>query len=95
MNEYLLKVKKIIDSLALVGALVTMNEHIEVILDDLFEEYEGIVTSIISRVDPYIVEDIESMLMTQEEIFKKIKKDFEMISTSFAQISTSKKKKTQ
>lgn len=44
MNEYLLKIKGIIDSLAAVGSPIPINDYIEAIFDGLLDEYESVVT---------------------------------------------------
>jgi len=51
----------------LLGAPIFTDDHIEVILDGLSEEYDNFVTSILSRVDPYTVEEIETLLLSQKE----------------------------
>jgi len=42
-----------------------------VILDGLFEEYDNFITSILSWVDLYTVEEIETLVLSQEEWFEK------------------------
>ena len=54
-SEFLLKVKKIVDSLAAIRAPVSGEEHIEVILDGLGREYVAFITSVVSRKEPYFV----------------------------------------
>ena len=41
------------------------------ILDGLFEEYDNFITSILSWVDLYTVEEIETLVLSQEEWFEK------------------------
>ena len=47
-SKFLLKVKKITDSLADIGAPISVEEHIEVILDGLGREYAAFIISIVS-----------------------------------------------
>jgi len=74
--EYLLAIKKIIDSLAAIGSVISDDDHIEAILDGLPEDYDSFVTFVTSRLDPYTVDDIEAFLLAQEERFEKHKKAY-------------------
>nr|KYP50674.1 hypothetical protein KK1_027491 [Cajanus cajan] len=74
ISEYLLLIKKIEDSLTTIGSAISDDDHIEEILDGLLEDYDSFVTAVTSRLDPYIVDDIEALLMTQEKRFEKHKK---------------------
>ena len=65
-SEFLLKVQKIVDSLA-VGAPVSVEEHIEVILDGLGREYATFITFVVPRKEPYTVDEIDALLSAQEE----------------------------
>ncbi|KAF7835472.1 Retrovirus-related Pol polyprotein from transposon TNT 1-94 [Senna tora] len=84
-NEYLLKIKRLVDSLFSVGSPLTNNDHIEAILEGLPEEYNSFVVSITSRLDPYSLDEIESLLVAQEEPIEKFKK--EQDASSFAPMS--------
>jgi len=48
-------------------------DHVDAILDGLSAEYDGFVTSILSRQDPYMVNDLEVLLLAQEERFERHK----------------------
>lgn len=74
LNEYLLTIKKIVDTLAAVGSPIDDDEHIQVILDGLPDEYDSIVASILSRTDPYTIQEIEALMMAIEERIEKHKK---------------------
>jgi len=50
--------------LTAVSSLITTNEHIEIIFDGFLKEYDSFITS---RLDPYNVEDIKTIPLTQEE----------------------------
>lgn len=70
MYEYLLKIK--IDySLAAVGSPVPASDYIEAILDGLPDEYESVVTTVISKVESYTVDEIEALLLSQENRLEK------------------------
>nr|KYP62902.1 hypothetical protein KK1_017462 [Cajanus cajan] len=64
---YLLEIKKVVDTLAVIGAPLNVEEHFDAIVDGLPDEYDGFVTSILSRKDPYTIKEIEALLMTQED----------------------------
>jgi len=73
VNLYLLEIKKIVDTLSAIGYPISTDDHIEAILDGLSEDYDGFVTAVLSRTDPYTVEEIEALLLSQEERFDKHK----------------------
>ena len=66
MNLYLLDIKKCVDQLITVGALIGTKEHIEAILDELPSDYSRLVTSIISRLNPYQIKEMEVLLLAVE-----------------------------
>ena len=66
ISEYLLRIKALIDSLLSIGDPVSIQEHVDVILDGLPEEYDGFITSITSRLEPYSVAKLESLLLLHE-----------------------------
>ena len=66
MNSYFLDIKKTEDQLIAVGATVTTEEHIQAILDGLLADYTLLVTSIVSHLDPYSIEEMEALLLTVE-----------------------------
>lgn len=63
MNDYLLKVKRIVDSLFSICSPITPADHIEAILEGLPQEYDAFIVSVTSRTDPYSVLEIESLLV--------------------------------
>ena len=73
-SEYLMKIKKIVDSLAAVGSPISEDDHIEAILDGLNEEYSSFITTVISRSNPFSVDELEALLMAQEELIERFKK---------------------
>lgn len=66
INEYVLKIKAIVDSLIAVGASVSEQDQIDAIIEGLPEDYSPFVTMIYGRIDPISVTDLESLLMEQE-----------------------------
>jgi len=51
------------------------------VFDGLPEEYEGFISSILTRKDPYSIREIESMLVAQEEDLAKREKLIISLST--------------
>jgi len=64
ISTYILEFKKIIDSLTAIGSPPF---DIETILDGLSDDYNGFVMSILSGIKPYIVEELEALLLAHEE----------------------------
>ena len=67
-------INKVVDSLTIVGSPVSVDDHIEVILDGLNEDYASFITTVISRVQPFSVNELEALLMAQEEMLERFKK---------------------
>lgn len=47
VNEFLLSIKKIVDTLAAVGSPISTEDHIEAILNGVLIEYDSFVTSVL------------------------------------------------
>jgi len=45
--------------------VITTNDHVEAILNGLSEECDGFVIVVLSHVDSYNIEEIESFLLSQ------------------------------
>ena len=71
LNAYLLEIKKIMDNLASIGALVNEEDHVDAILDGLLEDYFALVTVITSKTEPCFVSQVEALLMAHEERLEK------------------------
>jgi len=68
---YLLNIKKCVDTLVTIGATLSNEDHLEAILDRLPKNYDSFVTSIMSHLDPYIVEEVKALLLSQKQRFTK------------------------
>ncbi|KAL6312925.1 hypothetical protein AAG906_030885 [Vitis piasezkii] len=77
VNDYLLKIKSLIDRLASIGYVVTTKDHIDAIFDGLSYEYNTFVVSVNSRNDLYTVAKIESLLLAQENKIEKHSKELD------------------
>ena len=73
ISAYLLDIKKTVDQLAVVGCPISIEDHIEVVLNGLSDEYDSFITSVTSRLDPYTVADIEALLLAQENRIERTK----------------------
>uniref|UniRef100_A0A803P8J1 Integrase catalytic domain-containing protein n=1 Tax=Cannabis sativa TaxID=3483 RepID=A0A803P8J1_CANSA len=65
LNDYLLKIKGIIDLLATIGHKQSSQDHIEAIFNGLPPEYDVFATSVTTRKESYSVAEIEALLMVQ------------------------------
>lgn len=74
LNQYLLEIKKLVDTLAAIGSPLHTSEHIDAIFDGLPEEYDPFITSVLTRTEDYSVEQIEALLMAQEERLERHKR---------------------
>ncbi|KAF7802793.1 Retrovirus-related Pol polyprotein from transposon TNT 1-94 [Senna tora] len=84
MSEFLLKIKKIVDSLGAIGSPISTHDHIESIFDGLDREYESFMTSFSMRKEEYSVTEIEALLLSQEARIDKLKKVVDNVSANVA-----------
>ena len=82
----MLKIIGYIDSLGLVGHSMSEKEHIDVIFEGLSTEYDTFILSIESRIDPYTIDVIESLLLPQEARIEKKNKELDFAQPSMANI---------
>jgi hypothetical protein len=75
VNEYLLRIKSIVDSLTAIGDVVSKQEHIDAILEGLPEEFNAFVLMIYIKLDAPSIEDVEAILMMQEAQFEKFRQE--------------------
>jgi len=61
---YLLNIKKCVDSSVAIGSPISNDDHVEAILDDVSEKFDGFVTAILSNLDTYSVEKVEALLLS-------------------------------
>ncbi|KAF7839048.1 Retrovirus-related Pol polyprotein from transposon TNT 1-94 [Senna tora] len=85
MSDFLLKVKKIVDSLGAIGSPISTHDHIESIFDGLDREYESFMTSFSMHKEEYSVTEIEALLLSQEARIDKLKKVVDNVSANMAQ----------
>ena len=63
MNEYLLKIRGFVDLLAFVGMNLSVNDHIDAIIDGLPSEYDTFFLIINCWTEDYLVEEIKTLLL--------------------------------
>ena len=61
------------------GCPISTEDHIEAILDGFSDEYDSFITSVTSHLDPYMVADIEALLLAQESRIEKAKQSVDHI----------------
>ena len=66
MDDYLLKIKNIVDLLGSIGEEISASTHIDAIFEGLTSEYDSFVTSVETRMEPYSVSEVEALLLAQE-----------------------------
>lgn len=66
MNEYLLRIKVLVDGLVAIGLLISVEEHIEAIFEGFLVDYDPFIASVNTRLEPYMVGEIEALLFAQE-----------------------------
>uniref|UniRef100_A0A803NXT7 Retroviral polymerase SH3-like domain-containing protein n=1 Tax=Cannabis sativa TaxID=3483 RepID=A0A803NXT7_CANSA len=71
LNEYLLKVKQMVDLLALVSEKLSARDHIATIFKGQPSKYDTFVISSNTRIEGYSVAEIEALLLSSESRIKK------------------------
>ncbi|KAF7802944.1 Retrovirus-related Pol polyprotein from transposon TNT 1-94 [Senna tora] len=89
MSEFQLKIKKIVDALAAIGSPISDHEHIEILLDALPSEYEGFITSYSMKSEVLTINEVESLLLTQEARLEAIQGTTDSISANVTQAKNS------
>jgi histone deacetylase 1/2 len=91
VNEYLLRMKSIVNSLIAVGDIVSEQEQVDAILEGLPEDFNSFVMMIYSRFETPTVEDVEALLLLQEVQFEKFRQELTnpSVSANVAQVNHS------
>ena len=64
LDDYLLQLKKIVDTLASIGHTLSPQDHIEAIFNGLSKDYDVFITSVNTRTESYSVAEIEALLLS-------------------------------
>lgn len=75
VDEFLAKVKSLVDSLAYVGDPVSPKEHLDVILEGLAQDYDSVINVIEKEFVPMPIEQAEALILAQELRLKKYRKN--------------------
>jgi len=70
---YLMDIKKAVDSLGMIGAPISSEDHVEIILNGPSKDYDHFITTVTLWLDIYIADDLGAFLLAQEERFDKHK----------------------
>ncbi|KAL1345376.1 hypothetical protein AAHE18_08G113100 [Arachis hypogaea] len=73
--EYISKIKKVTNSLSALGAPLTSEEFVEAVAQGLNEDYSAFITMIISKADEITQSEVEALLVGQEELVERFKKN--------------------
>lgn len=71
ISEYLLWVQTLIDSLSYIRELIPTNEHVDLILDGLPNEFESLVMLISCGFEPLTIDEVETLLLAHETRIEK------------------------
>jgi len=63
MHEFLLRIKAISNALASIGSPVSLQEHIDAILEGLPQDYHSVISVIESKFQSIPIEEVEALLL--------------------------------
>jgi len=66
MREFLLRIKAISDALASVGSPISLQEHIDAILEGLPQDYHSVISVIENKFQPLPIEEVEALLLAHK-----------------------------
>ncbi|GAU11134.1 hypothetical protein TSUD_197580 [Trifolium subterraneum] len=75
VNEYLIRIKSIVNSLIAVGDVVSDKEQVEAVLEGLPKEFSSFVMMIYSQFATPKVKDVEALLLLREVQFEKFRQE--------------------
>jgi histone deacetylase 1/2 len=90
VQEYLLRIRLIIDNLASIGDHIPLNQHLDVILEGLPPDFNSVISVVESRFDSIDMDEVEALLLAHEARLQKSKKKTidDVASINLAQQST-------
>jgi histone deacetylase 1/2 len=74
VQEYLLRIRLLIDNLTSIGDPLPLNQHLDVILEGLPPDFNSVVSVIESRFDSIEMNEVEALLLAHEARLDKAKK---------------------
>ena len=72
MNDYLLWIKSIVDSLLLVGYSISTSDRIDTIFEGLASEYNTLITVVTTCTDSYTIDEIESIFWLKKGTLRRL-----------------------
>jgi len=90
ISIFLQYIKKVVDFLTTDGSPITIKDHIEAIFEGFPEEYDAFITFVTSKIDSYILEQVEALLLAQEERLEKYHTVTDLLQAQTASFSRSK-----
>lgn len=78
VDDYLVQIKALIDVLASIGDPVPDQQHIDVILEGLPQDFASVISVIESKFDSVQLEEVEALLLAHEIRSNKYKKQLQM-----------------
>lgn len=74
VQDYLLRIRNLIDNLASIGDPIPVNQHLDVILEGLPQEYSPVISVVESKFEIIDIDEVESLLIAHETRLDKFKK---------------------
>jgi len=81
VNEYVTRIKALVDCLHVDGESITLRENMDAILEGLPQELDLVISLVESCVGEIIIEVAESLILAQELCFKKYRKNHSIDTT--------------
>lgn len=74
MQEFFMQIKAIFDSLTLVGSLILLQEHVDLILEGLPFDYHSVISVIQSKFETLPIAEVKALLLVHEARLNKFNK---------------------
>jgi len=74
VQAYLLRIRDLVDNLASIGDPVPVNQHLDVILEGLPQDFSPVISVVESKFDVIDIDEVESLLLAHETRLDKFKK---------------------
>ena len=74
VSEYLLQIQTIMDSIGSIGVTISLDEHLDVVLEGLPREYVSTMSLICSKFEPLSIDEVERLLLSHESRLDKFQK---------------------
>ncbi|XLU52871.1 hypothetical protein S245_047519, partial [Arachis hypogaea] len=78
-SDYIFKIKNVTDALAALGNPLSKEEHVEVLLEGLNEEYQSLLLTVNAKPEIYSLVEVENLIMSHDDMIEKFKKNGSVI----------------